>query len=408
MNARADAPADAQKNKADASASAQSKKVLKIMLVCGEPSGDALGAQLMAGLKQLAGDRVQFTGVGGLAMAREGLESLYPLNDTAVMGLREVVPAIPAILRRVKQAVNFAIQTRPDVVVVIDSPDFTHRVARAIKKRDPTIKTVDYVAPQVWASRAYRAKAMAQYFDLVLALFPFEVPFFEKYGLKAAFVGHPVIERAAKIGGGAQLRARLGIAADAPLLAVLPGSRTSEIRFILPEFYGAVSLLAGVIPGLVTVLPTVPHVAARVREAAADWPTPLHIVEGEADKYAAFDAANVALAASGTVTAELALAHTPMVVGYRVGGLTFFLSKFLMTVTHITLINILLGREAVPEFLQSRATPENLALALGTLFTDAAARQAQVEAMKEFGRLLGEGEEAPSYRAARTLLEFLG
>ena len=167
------------------------------MLVCGEPSGDALGAQLMAGLKQLAGDRVQFTGVGGLAMAREGLESLYPLNDTAVMGLREVVPAIPAILRRVRQAVNFAVQTNPDVVVVIDSPDFTHRVARAIKKRDPTIRTVDYVAPQVWASRAYRAKAMAHYFDLVLALFPFEVAFFEKYGLKAAFVGHPVIERAA-------------------------------------------------------------------------------------------------------------------------------------------------------------------------------------------------------------------
>lgn len=407
MNTRADVPADAQANKADASADAQ-KKVLKIMLVCGEPSGDALGAQLMAGLKQLAGDRVKFSGVGGLAMAREGLESLFPLNDTAVMGLREVVPAIPAILRRVKQAVNFAIQARPDVVVVIDSPDFTHRVARAIKKRDPSIKTVDYVAPQVWASRAYRAKAMAQYFDLVLALFPFEVPFFEKYGLKAAFVGHPVIERAAKIGGGEALRTRLGIAADAPLLAVLPGSRTSEIRFILPEFYGAVSLLAGVIPGLVTVLPTVPHVASRVREAAADWPTPLHIVEGEADKYAAFDAADVALAASGTVTAELALAHTPMVVGYKVGGLTFFLSKFLMTVTHITLINILLGREAVPEFLQSRATPENLALAVGDLFADTKAREAQVEAMQEFGRQLGEGDEAPSLRAARVLLEFVG
>ena len=150
------------------------------MLVCGEPSGDALGAQLMAGLKALAGDRIAFTGVGGLAMEREGLKSLYPLDATAVMGLREVVPAIPAIMRRVKQAVDFAIQTRPDAVVVIDSPDFTHRVARALKKRDPSIPTVDYVAPQVWASRAYRAKAMARYFNLVLALFPFEVPFFER------------------------------------------------------------------------------------------------------------------------------------------------------------------------------------------------------------------------------------
>jgi lipid-A-disaccharide synthase len=382
-------------------------KQINLMLVCGEPSGDALGAQLMAGLKTLAPGRISFTGVGGLAMAREGLESLYPLDTTAVMGLREVVPAIPAILRRVKQAVEFAVTTKPDAVVVIDSPDFTHRVARGIKKRTPSIPTVDYVAPQVWASRAYRAKAMASYFDLVLALFPFEVPFFEKFGLKAAFVGHPVIERAAKVSGGDALRARLGIAPDAPLLALLPGSRTSEIRFILPVFHGAVSLLAGLIPGLVTVLPTVPHVADKVRAATADWPTPLHILEGEADKYAAFDAANVALAASGTVTAELALAHTPMVVGYRVGGLTYFLSRFLMTVKYITLINILLDREAVPEFLQGRATPENLAPAVAKLFGDDSARGAQIEAMKDFGRLLGEGDEPPSLRAARVLLDFV-
>jgi lipid-A-disaccharide synthase len=405
VNNSADAPADAQtkKDRADASVGP-----INIMIVCGEPSGDALGAQLMARLKQLAGDRVRFTGVGGLAMAREGFQSLYPLDTTAVMGLREVVPAIPAILRHVKQAVDFAVQTRPDAVVVIDSPDFTHRVARGIKKRDPAIRTVDYVAPQVWASRAYRARKMAHYFDLVLALFPFEVPFFEKYGLKAAFVGHPVIERAAKVVGGEALRARLSIAADAPLLALLPGSRTSEIRFILPEFRAAVEILKQKIPNLVTVLPTVPHVAAKVRAATIDWPTPLHVVEGEADKYAAFDAANVALAASGTVTAELALAHTPMVVGYKVGGLTFFLSKFLMTVTHITLINIILGREAVPEFLQSRCTPENLADAVGRLFSEANARAAQKAAMTEFAHALGADEEPPSLRAARTLLAFLG
>ena len=382
-------------------------KTINLMLVCGEPSGDALGAQLMAGLKQLAGERVRFTGVGGLAMAREGLQSLYPLDTTAVMGLREVVPAIPAILRRVKQAVDFAVITKPDAVVVIDSPDFTHRVARAIKKRDPSIPTVDYVAPQVWASRAYRAKAMAGYFDLVLALFPFEVAFFEKYGLKAAFVGHPVIERASKVTGGEALRARLGIAPDAPLLALLPGSRTSEIRFILPAFRDAVKLLASQVPGLVTVLPTVPHVAAKVRAATEGWPTPLHVLESEADKYAAFDAADTALAASGTVTAELALSRTPMVVAYKVGGLTYFLSRFLMTVKHITLINILLGREAVPEFLQDCATPENLAQAVTHLFRDEADRTAQVAAMNEFARQLGEGDEPPSLRAARVLLEFV-
>ena len=378
-----------------------------VMLVCGEPSGDALGAQLMVGIKQLAGNRVRFTGVGGPAMAQEGLKSLYPLDTTAVMGLREVVPAIPAILRHVRQAVDFAVQTKPDAVVVIDSPDFTHRVARAIRKRDPSIPTVDYVAPQVWASRAYRAKAMASYFDLVLARFPCEVAFFEKYGLKAAFVGHPVIERAANVTGGEALRTRLGIAPDAPLLALLPGSRTSEIRFILPVFRAAVKILGATIPDLVTVLPTVPHVAGKVAAATQDWPTPLHVLEGEADKFAAFHAANVALAASGTVTAELALSRTPMVVAYRVGGLTYSLSKFLMTVKHITLINILLGREAVPEFLQARATPDNLAQAVAHLFGDAGARAAQIKAMDEFARQLGEGEEAPSLRAARVLLEFV-
>jgi len=377
------------------------------MLVCGEPSGDALGAQLMAGLKRLAGDRISFSGVGGLAMAREGLESLYPLDATSVMGLREVVPAIPRILKHVEIAVDHAIATRPDAVVVIDSPDFTHRVAKGIKARNASIPTIDYVAPQVWASRAYRAKAMAHYFDLVLALFPFEVDFFRKYGLKAAFVGHPVVERAARVHGGAALRARLGIAPDAPLLALLPGSRTSEIRFILPEFTQALALLAKRVPGLVTVLPTVPHVAAKVRAATANWPTPLHIVESEDDKYAAFDAANVALAASGTVTAELALSRTPMVVAYKVGGLTFFLSKFLMTVTHITLINIILGREAVPEFLQSRATPAALADAVANLFSSADARAAQVASMDEFAHALGADDEPPSLRAAREVLNFL-
>jgi lipid-A-disaccharide synthase len=301
------------------------------------------------------------------------------------MGLREVVPAIPRILKHVKIAVDYAVETKPDAVVVIDSPDFTHRVARGIRKRAPGIKTIDYVAPQVWASRAYRARDMARYFDLVLALFPFEVPFFEKYGLQAAFVGHPVVERAAQIGGGAALRARLGIAADTPLLA-----------------------LAKRIPGLVTVLPTVPHVAGKVAAATADWPTPLHVTQSEADKYAAFDAANVALAASGTVTAELALAKTPFVAAYKVGGLTYFLSRFLMTVTHITLINILLDRAAVPEFLQWGATPRNLADAVEKLFTDSAARAAQIAAMTEFAHALGADDVAPSLRAARTLLDFIG
>ena len=378
------------------------------MLVCGEPSGDLLGAQLMAGLKSVAGDGITFTGVGGPAMKAQGLDSLYPLDTTAVMGLREVVPRIPAILARVREVSDFALATRPDAVVLIDSPDFTHRIAQRLKRIDPTIRTINYVAPQVWASRAYRARKMAKYFDLVLALLPFEAPFFEKYGLRSVFVGHPVIERAAYMTGGDAFRARHGIARDAPLLAVLPGSRTNEIRFILPVFRHAVARIAARVPGLVTVLPTIPHVAARVKEATQNWPAPLHIIESESEKFAALDAADAALAASGTVTTELALARKPMVVGYKAGWLTYVLARPLMSVKYITLINILLGREAVPEFLQIRCTPENLANAVARLLTDKVAASHERDDLDAATALLGRGGEAPSLRAARAILDFVG
>src|ERR1700709_470641 len=213
------------------------------------------------------------------------------------MGLREVVPKIPVSLPRSNDLAAVALTKRPDAVVLIDSPDFNHRIARKLKRLDPSIRTINYVAPQVWASRQYRARAMARDFDLLLALLPFEPPFFEKYGLHTVFVGHPVIQRAARITGGDALRAQLGIAPGAPLLCVLPGSRSSEIRFILPVFKDAVAEIAKRVPGLITILPTVPHVAARVRAATENWPAPLHIVENEADKFAAFDAAAAALAA---------------------------------------------------------------------------------------------------------------
>jgi lipid-A-disaccharide synthase len=380
---------------------------VSLMLVCGEPSGDQLGGQLMGALRSLAGDNVKITGVGGLAMQAQGLKSLYPLDDTAVMGLREVVPKIPRILARVRQARDFALQTRPEAVILIDSPDFTHRIARSLKRADPSIRTINYVAPQVWAMRAYRARTMASYFDLVLALLPFETPFFEKYGLKSVFVGHPVIERTARVKGGAALRARLGIANDTPVLAVLPGSRTNEIRFLLPVFRDAVRLIAERVPGLVTLLPTVPHVAARVREAAQNWPTPIHVIESEDDKFAAFDAANAALAASGTVTTELALSRTPFVSAYRVGAITYALGSWMFRLPYFTLVNLLLEREAVPEFLQSRASAENLANAVIPLLTNADAANRQITDLEEAAHKLGEGGEAPSLRAARAILDFI-
>lgn len=380
-------------------------KPLSVMLVCGEPSGDQLGAELMAGLKALA-PNVTISGVGGEAMAAQGLTSLFPLDDTAVMGLAEVVPRIPAILSRIREAADFALRTRPDAVVLIDSPDFTHRIARRLKRIDPAICTVNYVAPQVWASRSYRARTMARYFDLVLALLPFEAPFFESYGLRTVFVGHPVIERAARMTGGGALRARLSIGSDAPLLAVLPGSRTNEVRLLLPVFREAVTLLVKEIPDLVCVLPVVPHVADRVHEGTRNWPVSLHILNGDADKFAAFDAADVALAASGTVTTELALARTPLVMAYKLGWLTYKLMRPFIHAPYATLVNIILGREAVPEFVQEKCTPAALAAALLPLFRDERVREKELRDLDEAARELGAGGEPPSLRAAQALLAF--
>lgn len=379
---------------------------LTIMLVCGEPSGDALGAELMQGLRTIGGDSIRIVGVGGPAMTAQGLNSLFPLDATAVMGLREVVPRIPQILRRVRMASDYALATKPDVLVCIDSPDFTHRIARRVKRENPAIPTVNYVAPQVWASRQYRARAMARYFDMVLALFPFEVPFFEGRGLHAAFVGHPVIERATHMRGGDALRTRLDIGFDTPLLAVLPGSRMSEVTLLLPVFREAVARLAPQLRGLSCVLPTVSNVAARVRQLTDGWPVPLHILDGAEDKFASFDAADVALAATGTVTTEIALSGTPMVTAYKLGWLTYALARPFISVKYATLVNILLDREAVPEFIQQRCTPDNLTGAMLRLFQDPAARDKQIRDLDEAMHLLGAGEEQPSLRAARTLLSF--
>lgn len=378
---------------------------LTIMLVVGEPSGDQLGAQLMAALKQLAGDRLRIVGVGGAAMTAEGLTSLFPLDTTSVMGLREVVPRIPAIFRRVKEATDFALKTRPDLVVFIDSPDFTHWIAQRLKRADPSIRTANYAPPQVWASRSYRARKMARYMDAVLTLFAFEAPFFERHGIRAYSVGYPVIERANRITGGAEFRRRHGIAESAPLLVVLPGSRRSEIRFILPPFKAAVDILAREIPGLVCVLPTIGHVAPAVRAAAEDWPTPVHVVESDAEKFASFDAADAALAASGTVTSELALAKTPMVVGYRVGWLTYALARPFIHVQNFVLINLVLGRQAVPELMQAACTPEALARAVKPLLTDERARAAQLRDLDAAVHAFGVGQESPSLRAAHAILE---
>lgn len=381
---------------------------LRIMIVCGEPSGDLLGAQLMTALRDLTGGHVSFTGMGGAAMQALDFESLYPLDATALMGIVEIVPAIPRILRLIDAVADFAVATKPDAVIVIDSPEFTQRVAKAIRKRDPTIKTINYVAPQVWAMRPGRAKKMAGYLDLVLALLPFEPPFFEKYGLKAVFVGHPAVERAAKMTGGEAFRTRHAIPADAPLLAVLPGSRNGEVKALLPIFRQSVALLAANVPGLHCVLPVVPHVAARIAHGTADWPVPLHLITDEAEKFSAFDAADAALAASGTVTTELALSNTPTVVAYKVSPLTAAIVRMLITVKFATLTNLIVDRAVMPEYIQGACTPENLAAATEKFLTDPAAAAAVKADLHAAMTAMGLGGEAPSIRAARAVLAFLG
>ncbi len=379
-----------------------------IMLVAGEPSGDQLGAELMRSLNALAAENgrpISIVGIGGTAMKRAGLDSLYALDVTSVMGLREVVPRIPEILRRVRRAIEFALRVKPDVVVLIDSPDFTHRIARGLKGRDPSIPTVNYPPPQVWASRAYRARKMARYMDAILAILPFEAPFFERYGIETHFVGYPVVERKARMMGGAKFRARHTIAPDAKLLAVLPGSRRNEIRFILPALKGAVKLIAKEFPDLVCVIPVVPHVADAVRKGAENWPAPLLMVEGEDEKFAAFDAADAAIAASGTVTSELALARTPMVAGYRAGWLTYALARPLMNVRFITLINLVLGRKAIPELLQADCAAQKFADAVRPLLKGGPQREAQLQGIEEALKALGENAEIPSLRAARAVIE---
>lgn len=375
-----------------------------IMLVAGEPSGDALGGQLIEGLKSLTGGDVRIVGVGGPHMRAAGLQSLFSLDDTSVMGLREVAPRVLRILARVRQAAEFAAGTRPDIAVMIDSPDFTHRVAKRIRRLAPELKLVGYVAPQVWASRPERAKTMAAYFDHVLCLLPFEVPFFADAGLKATFVGHPVVERAPAAGLGPGFRAKHGLSAEQRVLVLLPGSRLNEIRFLWPIFRAAIERTEAAVGPLAVVIPTVPNVAARVRALVAEWQRPAIVIDDHAEKFAAFEAANVALAASGTVSTELALCATPMVIGYRVGALTAAIARRYIRVEYITLVNLILKRKAIPEFVQEECTPEALSAELIQLFTSPSARVAQVTASAAGIKALGLGDERPSMRAARAVL----
>ncbi len=378
-----------------------------IFVVAGEPSGDAIGARLMAALKQETEGAVRFTGIGGARMQAEGLTSLFPMSDLTLFGLAEVLPKIKVVKARIAETVAAIRTARPDAVVTIDSPGFSFRVQKQLAAG--STKRIHYVAPTVWAWRPGRARKIARFLDRLLVLLPFEPPYFDAVGLPCDFVGHPVVEEGAGRGDGAGFRARHDIPADAPLLVVLPGSRRSEVRTLLPVFADALARLKPRFPNLRAAVPTVETVGGEVKRAAAAWPVPTVVVEGAAEKYGAFAAGSAAMAASGTVSLELAIARLPTVIAYRVHPLSAAVARRLLKVKYATLANIILGREAVPEFLQDRCRADLIADAVGALLSDPAMRASQVrEISLAIAQLGGDNPPPPSRRAAQAVLAAIG
>jgi len=378
-------------------------KPLDVFIVVGEHSGDQLGFKLMQALRRDTGGNVAFRGVGGELMAEQGLVSLFPLADIAVMGFSAVFARLPTILRRLRQTVEAITASPPDILVIIDSPDFTHRVAQRARRALPSLPVVDYVSPTVWAWRPGRARKMRRYVDHLLALLPFEPQAHARLGGPACtYVGHPLIERLAELRPNAEEERRRQTAP--PIVLVLPGSRRLEIRRLMPDLGVAVERIAAQLGDVEFVLPAVSHVRGEIDAALASWKVKPRVVAGEAEKWAAFRVARAALAASGTVTLELALAGVPMAVVYRMSKLEEQV-KYFVHVPSIVLPNLILGENVIPEFLQHHCEPARLAAAMLPLIRGGPERDRQVAALQRLDALmrLPQGE-APSDLAARIVL----
>lgn len=384
---------------------ADAARPLRVVLIAGEHSGDALGAKLMRALKSAIGNNVSFSGVGGELMAAEGFVSLYPLEDVAVMGPLAILRQLPVIVQRVHEAVDATVAANPDVLVIIDSPEFTHAIAKRVRKRAPQLPIINYVSPSVWAWRPWRARRMRPYVDHVMALLPFEPAAHERLGgPPCSYVGHPLIERLDEIrsADAAGLAERLGIAGK-PAIVVLPGSRRSEVERLMQPFGEALARLQLRGHAFEVVLPVVTSVRGLIEEKAREWPLVPHLVSGESDKFAAFRLARAALAASGTVTLELGLAGTPAVVAYRVDALAARL-RFLLQVPSVVLTNLVAGETVYPEYLQEDCKPEKLAAALALLLEDTPQRQAQLAGLAKVPQRMAVAGDSPSAAAARVVL----
>lgn len=375
-----------------------------VYLVAGEESGDRLGAALIRALRRERPD-IRFSAVGGSHMADEGVPSLFPLGELAIIGFGAIVKSLPAILKRINETADAVVTAKPDLLVIIDSPEFTHRVARKVRARAPQIPIIDYVCPSVWAWRPGRAKRMRKYVDRVLALLPFEPEAMDRLGgPPTVFVGHPLAEQVGKLrpqGGPASRLEGL------PLVLAMPGSRSGEVRRMADVFGASLGQLAARVGPFEVVVPTVERLGAAVREAVARWPVRAQVVSNPDEKYAAFRRARAALAKSGTSTLELALAGVPMVTGYKVAGLEAIVGRLLIKVPSVILANLVLGRNVVPEFLQQDCTAENLSAALAPLMVDTPERRRQASAFAELDQIMALGQGSPSERAAAVVLATL-
>ena len=386
------------------------REVKSIYVIAGEASGDLLGGRLLKALYEKLDGKVQFFGVGGDTMQEAGLKSLFPMTDLSVMGFTEILPKLPLLMRRLKETEQHIKIQRPDALITIDAPGFNFRLAKKLQKHPFPI--IHYVAPSVWAYHKERAKKCAGFLDHLLTLLPFEPPYFTEHNLSTTFVGHSILESGADQADGEKFRQKHKIDPAIPLICILPGSRVMEINRLAPIFAKSFEKLSYFYPQAKAIVPCLPHLTPQIKQIFRRELGMLYdqvvFVKDVSQKYDAMAACNVAIAASGTVTLELALAKVPMVVAYRLNPLTAMLAKRVLTLDYVTLVNILQNKEIIPEFLQENCTADNIALSVESILKNPKKALQQLEQTEISLKMLRADGANPSEKAADAILGVLG
>lgn len=350
-----------------------------------------------------------FSGVGGELMQAQGMHSLFPMRELSMMGLAEILPHIPKLLERIDQVVDDILAKRPRIVITIDSPGFTFRVVKKLREKGyKDSKFVHYVAPTVWAYKPERAKKTADLFDALMVILPFEPPYFEKEGLKTHYVGHPVAWEYRTRPDAISARLRLGIKDSEKPLLMMPGSRMGELKRHLPIFKDAIHRMVMDVPNLCLIIPQTSDTMHYVKHEVAGWMVPAYFVQGTQGKQDAMAASVVGLVKSGTASLEGALAQLPYITAHKVNGITAFIARRVLKIPYVNLVNILLHKPIVPEFLQDQCFGPLLGGTLAALMDAPNVRGRQIDAFKEVGKMLGNEEEtSPSHKAAKVILDIV-